>query len=121
MAPISEGAGNFPASSSKISGLVKQTFGSYENLVQIANQMGADVQGSGWVWLGYNKQANALILHPMANQDPVVLADVTPLLGLDVWEHAYYLQYKNARAEYLKNIWKVVNWKNVEDRFNKAV
>ena len=69
---------------------------------------------------GYNKTNGHLELATCANQDPLSLTGLTPLLGVDVWEHAYYLQYKNARAEYLKNIWKVINWKNVEERFSKA-
>jgi len=60
------------------------------------------------------------VIQEMANQDPLVLTGLIPLLGIDVWEHAYYLQYRNVRADYMKEIWKVVNWKNVEERFAGA-
>lgn len=66
------------------------------------------VQGSGWGWLGYDKASGALKITTKPNQDP--LTEFVPLLGIDVWEHAYYLQYKNVRPDYLKAIWNVVNW-----------
>nr|GMC96629.1 superoxide dismutase [Mn], mitochondrial [Ipomoea batatas]GMD00541.1 superoxide dismutase [Mn], mitochondrial [Ipomoea batatas] len=74
---------------------------------------GAAVQGSGWVWLGLDKELKHLVVETTPNQDPLVTVNpnLVPLLGIDVWEHAYYLQYKNVRPDYLKNIWKVVNWK----------
>jgi Fe-Mn family superoxide dismutase len=56
----------------------------------------------------------------MPNQDPLCITGLVPLLGIDVWEHAYYLQYKNMRVDYLKEIWKVINWKNVEMRYMSA-
>jgi Fe-Mn family superoxide dismutase len=67
---------------------------------------------------GYNKQFKRVEIATTANQDP--LLTLTPLLGIDVWEHAYYLQYKNVRPDYLKNIWEVVNWETVAERFAKA-
>jgi superoxide dismutase, Fe-Mn family len=83
------------------------------------------VQGSGWGWLGYNTASKKLEIATTANQDP--LLSIVPLLAVDVWEviswltkHAYYLQYKNVRPDYLKAIWSVVNWKNVEERLKAA-
>ncbi len=67
---------------------------------------------------GYNKASKKLEIATTANQDP--LTALVPLLGLDVWEHAYYLQYKNVRPEYIKAWWEVVNWKNVAERFAAA-
>jgi Fe-Mn family superoxide dismutase len=72
-----------------------------------------------WAFLqGYNKAGKRLEIASTQNQDP--LLHLVPLLGVDVWEHAYYLQYKNARPEYLKAIWEVINWKTVAERFAKA-
>jgi len=79
------------------------------------------VQGSGWGWLGYNKQSHRLQLATCANQDPLeATTGLVPLFGIDVWEHAYYLQYKNVRPDYVKAIWSVANWKDIADRFAKA-
>jgi len=68
--------------------------------------------------LGYNKNAKRLEIITKPNQDPLV--EAVPLLGIDVWEHAYYYLYGPARAEYLKQIWSVVNWKNVGERYEAA-
>ena len=79
------------------------------------------MQGSGWGWLVFNKDFKRLQIATTPNQDPAAtLGNVVPLLGIDVWEHAYYLDYKNARPDYLKAIWKVVNWTNVAERFEAA-
>lgn len=80
----------------------------------------AGVQGSGWGWLGYNKVSDRLEITTMPNQDPLSMTGLVPLLGIDVWEHAYYLDYKNVRPDYLKQIWNIVNWKNVEERLAVA-
>lgn len=73
---------------------------------------------SSFCRLGYNTAQKRLEIITKANQDP--LTEAVPLLGLDVWEHAYYYSYGPARAEYLKQIWTVVNWQNVSERFAKA-
>jgi Fe-Mn family superoxide dismutase len=100
---------------------IEKEWGSFENFVNKMNTVTGAIQGSGWGWLGYNKETKRLQIATCPNQDPLLAVHgLTPLLGLDVWEHAYYLQYKNARADYLKAIWNVVNWKNVADRFNEA-
>ncbi len=73
--------------------------------------------------MGYNKTTDRLEIVTLPNQDPlstVAGGNITPLLGIDVWEHAYYLQYKNARPDYLKAIWQVVNWNNVAERLEAA-
>ncbi|XP_022764239.1 superoxide dismutase [Mn], mitochondrial-like [Durio zibethinus] len=81
----------------------------------------AALQGSGWVWLGVDKEFKKLVIEITANQDPLVTKGVhlVPLLGIDVWEHAYYLQYKNVRPDYLKNIWNVINWKYASEVYEK--
>ncbi|ONI24786.1 hypothetical protein PRUPE_2G262400 [Prunus persica] len=100
---------------------IDTNFGSMEALVQKINAEGAALQGSGWVWLALDKELKKLVVETTANQDPLVTKGPTlvPLLGIDVWEHAYYLQYKNVRPDYLKNIWKVINWKYASEVYEK--
>ena len=74
--------------------------------------------GSGWAWLVHAKGQLAVVSTP--NQNPPIMEGQTPLLGLDVWEHAYYLRYQNKRADYVKSWWKVVNWNDVAERYNAA-
>ncbi|CAL5343742.1 unnamed protein product [Camellia sinensis] len=101
---------------------IDTNFGSLEALIQKMNAEGAALQGSGWVWLGVDKELKKLVVETTANQDPLVTKgpSLVPLLGLDVWEHAYYLQYKNVRPDYLKNIWKVVSWKYASEVYEKV-
>ena len=105
--------------SNAFSALLIKEFGTIDAFKTSFATQAAAVQGSGWAWLGYNKVTKKLEIATTANQDP--LLHLVPLLGVDVWEHAYYLQYKNVRPDYLKAIWNVVNWKNVEERYQKAL
>lgn len=93
---------------------------SLDAFIEDFNAKTAAIQGSGWGWLTYNKATKRLEYATCANQDPVTSKGLVPLLGIDVWEHAYYLQYENRRPDYLKAIWEVINWKTVEERYNKA-
>eukprot|EP01016_Furgasonia_blochmanni_P040565 TRINITY_DN5189_c0_g2_i1.p1 TRINITY_DN5189_c0_g2~~TRINITY_DN5189_c0_g2_i1.p1 ORF type:complete len:322 (+),score=92.67 TRINITY_DN5189_c0_g2_i1:77-967(+) len=120
LAPVNRGGGQLPEKSSKLHQAVTQQFGSFDNLIATFSKRATAIQGSGWEWLGFNPQTKALELVDMPNQDPLSLTGLVPLLGVDVWEHAYYLQYKNVRPDYMKEIWKVVNWKDVEARYLKA-
>merc|ERR1739836_165612 len=96
-------------------------FGSFENMVQLMTAACVPIQGSGWGWLGYNKQFKRLEIAACANQDPLqATTGLVPLFGIDVWEHAYYLQYKNVRPDYVKAIWQVANWKDISQRFSNA-
>ncbi len=113
LAPVGKGGGDRPQG--KLQAVIEKRFGSLEALIEKFSALALGLQGSGWGWLGLDKEGG-LVLTSCANQDPLSTQGLTPLLGIDVWEHAYYLQYKNVRADYLKNIWKVVNWKNVEQR-----
>jgi len=119
LAPVSKGGGNPPQGN--LAKAIQQEFGSLESLIEKLNAKSVAVQGSGWGWLGYSKEKKRLTICTCANQDPLYPKGVFPLLGLDVWEHAYYLQYKNVRADYLKEIWKVVNWSNVAERYEQAL
>eukprot|EP00049_Salpingoeca_infusionum_P017068 m.351676 g.351676 ORF g.351676 m.351676 type:complete len:231 (+) comp16306_c0_seq1:277-969(+) len=119
LAPQSMGGGEPP--SGELMDAIVSTFGSLEQFQATFSAKTAAVQGSGWGWLGYNKTKGAIEIATLPNQDPLEAATgLVPLLGVDVWEHAYYLQYKNVRPDYLKAIWEVVNWSNVNDRFMAA-
>uniref|UniRef100_A0A8C3RFR9 Superoxide dismutase n=1 Tax=Cyanoderma ruficeps TaxID=181631 RepID=A0A8C3RFR9_9PASS len=97
---------------------IKRDFGSFANFKEKLTALSVGVQGSGWGWLGYNKEQGRLQIAACANQDPLQgTTGLIPLLGIDVWEHAYYLQYKNVRPDYLKAIWNVINWENVSSRY----
>lgn len=118
LAPVGKGGGEAPHG--ELASAIKGEFGSFETFVEKLSAASVAVQGSGWGWLGLNKASGKLVIASCANQDPLSTLGHEPLFGIDVWEHAYYLQYKNVRADYVKNIWKIVNWKNVEERFSKA-
>lgn len=100
---------------------INQTFGSFDALKQQFNKAGADRFGSGWAWLVSDRQGK-LSITSTANQDNPLMKDPNayPILGNDVWEHAYYLKYQNRRAEYLNNWWNVVNWQAVNQRYAQA-
>jgi len=119
LAPIAEGGGSAPQGA--LATAIDKTFGSLDALIEAMSAKAIAVQGSGWAWLGFNKAKKSLEIVTCNNQDPLSTQGLVPLLGIDVWEHAYYLQYKNVRADYVKSIWKVVNWKNVAERYNAAV
>ncbi|MEO6330734.1 MAG: superoxide dismutase [Ginsengibacter sp.] len=105
----------------KLADAIKETFGSLDELKEKFNTAGATRFGSGWAWLGIND--GKLVISSTPNQDNPLMdvAEVksTPILGCDVWEHAYYLKYQNKRPDYLKAFWNVVNWKKVAERFNQ--
>lgn len=80
------------------------------------------IQGSGWGWLGYNKSAKALEIATCANQDPLSTTGLIPIFGIDVWEHAYYLQYENRRPEYVEALVnKNLCWEEITNRYEKAI
>ncbi len=103
--------------SGKLAEEIKKTFGGFEEFKTAFNEAGAKRFGSGWVWLVKNKE-DSLEIISTANQDNPMSEGNTPIMGNDVWEHAYYLQYKNVRPDYLKAWWNVVNWKEIEKTFN---
>ncbi|KAI2811597.1 Superoxide dismutase [Mn], mitochondrial [Blomia tropicalis] len=82
------------------------------------SKLAISVQGSGWAWLGMCPISGKIRSVACSNQDPLESTyGLVPLFGIDVWEHAYYLQYKNVRADYVQAIWNVVNWSDVERRY----
>ncbi len=101
---------------------IDKDFGSLDKFKETFNTAGAKQFGSGWVWLIVQK--GKLVVSSTPNQDnplmDVAESKGTPILGNDVWEHAYYLKYNNRRPEYLKEWWKVVNWNEVNKRFEEA-
>lgn len=100
---------------------INDSFQSVENLKQKMSAAAISVQGSGWAWLGYCKDTHKLRVITTSNQDPLEpTTGLVPIFGIDVWEHAYYLQYKNVRPDYIKAIWKVVNWADLSERLVKA-
>ncbi|MCX7739959.1 MAG: superoxide dismutase [Meiothermus sp.] len=95
---------------------INATFGSFEELKNRMTQAGLTRFGSGWAWLVKDKDGK-LLVYSTANQDSPLMEGHTPLLGIDVWEHAYYLKYQNRRPDYLAAIWNVINWDKVAERF----
>lgn len=104
------------APSGKLLDALNSTFGSLDNLKDQFNKAGLGRFGSGWAWLVVDGSGK-LTITSTANQDNPVSDGVSPILGVDVWEHAYYLHYQNRRADYLKAIWNVINWNDVAKRF----
>lgn len=119
MAPNS--SGKAPEPSGDLLQAINERFGSYQAFKDQFSAASVAVKGSGWGWLGYCPTNNKLDIATCQNQDPLQLTHgLVPLLGLDVWEHAYYLQYKNLRPDYVKAFFNVINWDNVAERFSKA-
>jgi Fe-Mn family superoxide dismutase len=97
---------------------IADTFDSLDTLKQQLNDTGVKRFGSGWSWLVHD--GTGLAVYSTANQDSPMLTDDVPLLGIDVWEHAYYLKYQNRRPDYLTAWWNVVNWDAVAQRYEEA-
>lgn len=98
---------------------IDSTFGSFDNFVEKFSTAAATRFGSGWAWLVVDGSKKLQVLST-ANQDSPLMDGQTPVLGLDVWEHAYYLKYQNRRPEYVKNFWSVVNWDFVNSLYQAA-
>ena len=120
MGPDGEGA---PSKQMNISKAIKRDFGSFENFKDEFSKAAATVFGSGWAWLCVDKDDKLFICQTPNQDNP--LMDINgfegqPILGLDVWEHAYYLKYQNRRPEYIENFFNVINWHEVTKRYNDA-
>jgi Fe-Mn family superoxide dismutase len=97
---------------------IESTFGGLDTLKEAVNDAGVKRFGSGWTWFVWDGTGLAVVSTP--NQDSPIADGKTPLLGIDVWEHAYYLKYQNRRADYLAAWWNVVSWPEVARRFGEA-
>ncbi|TSC57853.1 MAG: superoxide dismutase, Fe-Mn family [Candidatus Peregrinibacteria bacterium Greene0416_19] len=101
--------------SGAIAKAIDETFGGFDSFAEKFTSAAVGQFGSGWAWL--TTESGKLTVESTANQDSPLTAGRTPLLGIDVWEHAYYLKYQNKRPDYVKAFWQVVNWAQVEKRF----
>jgi Fe-Mn family superoxide dismutase len=100
--------------SGKVLKALEDTFGSFEDFQKKFEETAVGQFGSGWAWLVV--ESGKLKVESSANQDSPIMQGRTPILGLDIWEHAYYLKYQNKRPDYVKAFWNVVNWREVEKR-----
>lgn len=98
---------------------IESSFTSVEKMKQLFTKAALGRFGSGWAWLVVDDGSLRIIDTP--NQDSPLMENIIPILGLDVWEHAYYLKYQNKRDEYIKNWWNIVNWEEVERRYMEAM
>ena len=101
----------------KVAAAINQAFGSFDAFKEKFAQAATTRFGSGWAWLSVAKDGK-LEISSTANQDSPLMEGKTPILGIDVWEHAYYLHYQNRRPDYIAAFWNVVNWQEVEKRLN---
>ena len=108
------------APAGRIGDALRQSFGGLDQFTERFNDAGAKLFGSGWVWL-VAAPSGKIELITTANQDSPLMHGLYPILGNDVWEHAYYLKYQNRRGDYLKAWWQVVNWAEVNRRFEEAL
>ena len=102
--------------------LIEKYFGSFSTFQEELSRLSAGQFGSGWGWLSADKDGN-LLLSTSANQDNPLMEGkgLTPILALDVWEHAYYLKYKNLRPDYIKAFFNVINWKAVAENYDRVI
>ncbi|AXK60990.1 superoxide dismutase [Candidatus Chromulinivorax destructor] len=100
---------------------IEKTFGSFEQFKLLFENAAKTRFGSGWAWLAVDRSTGALEIVSTANQDCPISNNKEVILGLDVWEHAYYLHYQNRRADYIAAWWNVVNWGYVQDRYSQIL
>lgn len=118
LSPASAGSGQAPEPTGKLKDAIVATFGSFTVFQEKFTAAALGRFGSGWAWLV--SDGGTLGIVSTANQDNPLTDGKTPLLGLDVWEHAYYLKYQNKRADYVKAFWSVVHWPEVQGRYEQA-
>ncbi|MEM9373753.1 MAG: superoxide dismutase [Planctomycetota bacterium] len=118
MAPAGKGGGGSAGGS--LGAAIVESFGSFDGFADQFKAAARSVEGSGWAWLVRDAISGGLLILQMHNQQHSVFAGAAPLLGIDVWEHAYYLRYQNRRAEYVDRFMDVVNWGEIGRRFEAA-
>jgi len=117
-AVMKKGGGGEP--NGELAMVIKKYFGSFDEFKKQFSAVANGVFGSGWAWLCINKNGD-LELRESDDQDATITQELQPILGLDVWEHAYFLQYENRRAEYVENWWHIVNWDAAEENYRMIV
>ena len=118
MAPADRGGGG--RATGGLATQIERDFGSFDKMVWQFKAAAASVEGSGWGWLVWEPLGRRLMILQMQNQQQMLFAGATPLLGVDVWEHAYYLRYQNRRKDYLDAFMNVANWSEIGRRFDAA-
>lgn len=114
---LSDQGGGEPTGS--LATAIDEEFGNFEAFKRRITSLATSHMGSGWVWLVRSR--NRLVAYALSNEDSPLFAEEVPILGLDLWEHAYYLQYPARREEYVDAFWNVVNWEEVNRRFEERV
>lgn len=114
---LSPNGGGAPTGS--LAAAINADLGGFEAFKDAFAKAAATRFGSGWAWLSVSAEGT-LVVHSTANQDSPIMDGHTPILGLDVWEHAYYLHYQNRRPDYISAFWNVVNWEQVQANFDAA-
>jgi Fe-Mn family superoxide dismutase len=115
---LSPDGGDKPAG--ELAAAIDDQFGSFDKFVAHITAVALGVQGSGWAVLAYDVIGQRLSVFQLFDQQGNVPLGLIPLFMLDVWEHAYYLDYQNVRADYVKAVWNIANWQNVQQRFDVA-
>ena len=118
MKPEGQGGGGKPEGN--LAAQINKDFGSFSKFVEHFTSAATKVEGSGWGWLVFEPASRRLMVLQMQNQQDMLFASAAPLLGVDVWEHAYYLKYQNRRADYVKAFMRVVDWEEVTRRYESA-
>lgn len=117
LSPKSSGDSNIATTAPQLDQAITQRWKSFENFKAAFEAAALAIQGSGWVWLVKDKDSNAIEITTSKDQEIPPPPGKLVLIGVDMWEHAYYLQYYNNKKQYLTNIWDVINWKIAEKRY----
>ncbi|WP_020498168.1 superoxide dismutase [Sciscionella marina] len=104
----------------ELAAAIDETFGSFDKFQAHFTAAATTIQGSGWAILGWDKLGGQLLVHQLYDQQANLPANQVPIVMLDMWEHAFYLQYKNVKPDYVKAWWNVVNWADAQSRFDAA-